>query len=321
MGSRKSWSRSNGRASSGETSNANEATATPATIMAPIRSVRRGRIAETIASAAARANSPPPTGCSSVCHPVVISNAGRSASSADLPMRYPALGAAERRLQIVAAAEHGDGDSGALEAENRGIGAHGGPAAAGEAACVHERDGDLLPGSSASYERLDERRSKGRGDDCEVSRVSRCTGLAGEDRLDRPAAVLLGDGEDLERPRPVSLVVTDGHRFDAGVSCHLETRVTPAPRVRPHERPGGAHLGVEARGARRAGAVAGLCVEHDDDLVSRRVLELLDHQLVSARGRGPVHAAERLAALVLAHAVQLESGGAPEEDPSSPVRT
>ena len=132
--------------------------------------------------------------------------------------------------------------------------------------------------------------------------------------------VLLGDGEDLERPRPVPLVVADGHRVDAGARCHLETRVTPSPRMRPHERPGGAHLRVEARGARRAGAVAGLGVEHDDDLVPRRVLELLDHQLVSARGGGPVHAAERLAALVLAHAVELEAGRAAEQDSSGPVR-
>ena len=53
----------------------------------------------------------------------MISSAGRSASSADLPMsHHPALTAAEHRLQVVPAAEHCHGDSGALEAENSGVG-------------------------------------------------------------------------------------------------------------------------------------------------------------------------------------------------------
>ena len=44
------------------------------------------------------AGSPPRTGSWRVCHPVVISNAGRSARRADLPMSHHALGAAEHRL-------------------------------------------------------------------------------------------------------------------------------------------------------------------------------------------------------------------------------
>ena len=59
----------------------------------------------------------------------------------------------------------------------------------------------------------------------------------------------------------------------------------------------------------------GVRVEDDRDLVARRVLELLHHQLAPPRGRRPVHLPERLAPLVLAHRVQVEARRAPEQQP------
>ena len=50
-------------------------------------------------------------------------------------------------------------------------------------------------------------------------------------------------------------------------------------------------------------------IEQDEHLVARRILEVLDHQLTALRGRRPVDAPQRLALLVLAHAVQVEALG------------
>ena len=81
--------------------------------------------------------------------------------------------------------------------------------------------------------------------------------------------------------------------------------------VRAEDRAGRAHLDVEALA--RDGARVG--VEDDGDLVARRVLELLHHQLTPPRGRRPMHLAERLAPLVLPHRVQVEAGGPPQHEP------
>ena len=59
-------------------------------------------------------------------------------------------------------------------------------------------------------------------------------------------------------------------------------------------------------------------VENNGDLVSRRILELLHHQLSPPRRRRPVHPAQRLALLVLAHAVKLEAA-VPAEQQAPPV--
>src|SRR5439155_9010818 len=79
---------------------------------------------------------------------------------------------------------------------------------------------------------------------------------------------------------------------------------------------GRAHLHVEAR-SDHGGCIR---VEEQGDLVARRVLELLDHQLATPRGRGPVHAAQRLALLVLTHAVKLEPARPPQLESPSVVR-
>ena len=74
---------------------------------------------------------------------------------------------------------------------------------------------------------------------------------------------------------------------------------TPAPSLREQERAGGADLDVEALAHDRAR----LAVEQDCDLVARRVLELLHHQLTALGRRAPVHLPQGLSLLVLAHAV------------------
>ena len=58
---------------------------------------------------------------------------------------------------------------------------------------------------------------------------------------------------------------------------------------------------------------SGARVEHHRGLVARRVLQLLHHQLLAARGRAPVHAPQRLAVLVVAHGVQVEAGAARQQ--------
>ena len=83
---------------SGETSKANEATATPDTSIAPIRSDRRGRTAETTASAAATANSPPRTGSWRVCHLGGDQQRGQEREESRPTHEPPRSGAAEHRL-------------------------------------------------------------------------------------------------------------------------------------------------------------------------------------------------------------------------------
>ena len=63
-----------------------------------------------------------------------------------------------------------------------------------------------------------------------------------------------------------------------------------------------------------------LGVEDHRDLVARGVVEILDHQLAPAGGGRPVHLAQRLALLVLAHAVQVEAGRTPHREAPALVR-
>src|SRR6266516_3341218 len=78
---------------------------------------------------------------------------------------------------------------------------------------------------------------------------------------------------------------------------------TSAPSLCEQKRAGGTNLDVEALADDRAC----LTVEQDGDLIARRVLELLHHQLATLRGRAPVHLAQRLAFLVVADAMQIEA--------------
>src|SRR5215210_5748447 len=142
-----------------------------------------------------------------------------------------------------------------------------------------------------------------------------------EERLHGPVAVLLGGCEKLEGARPVPLVRPHRDCIVIGTARDEEARMPAAARVGPEQRSCRADLGVEAGIAGRPYAVPRLRVEDDDDLVARGVFQLLDHQLLAAGGRRPVHPAQRFAALVLADAVKLETGGPPEEDPPTAVRT
>ena len=89
-----------------------------------------------------------------------------------------------------------------------------------------------------------------------------------------------------------------------------------ADRLRAKNRAGRPHLDVERLPDDRAP----VGVEQHRDLVVRGVLELLDHELAAAGGRPPVHLPQRLALLVLAHAVQVESGSPAQQHLSSGLR-
>ncbi len=86
--------------------------------------------------------------------------------------------------------------------------------------------------------------------------------------------------------------------------------------MRLQNRAGGAHGDLEALPRARVR----VAVEQDRDLVAGRVLELLHHQPAAARGRAPVHLAQRLALRVLAHAVQLVAGRPAEQQPPPVLR-
>ena len=87
--------------------------------------------------------------------------------------------------------------------------------------------------------------------------------------------------------------------------------------MRLQDRSGNANGRVEARVGGGADDPHRVAVEEDDHPVVRRVLELLDHELSATGARRPVHAAQRLALLVLADRVEVESGGTPQEQPPS----
>src|SRR4029079_1252089 len=80
---------------------------------------------------------------------------------------------------------------------------------------------------------------------------------------------------------------------------------------------GESHRWVEARVGGASDASRRVAVEDDDHPVVRRVLELLDHELSPTSARRPVHPAQRLTLLVLADRMEVESGGAPQEQPPS----
>ena len=91
---------------------------------------------------------------------------------------------------------------------------------------------------------------------------------------------------------------------------------TPTLHVRIEERTGRAYLHLEALSHDRLR----ISVEENRDLVTWRVLELLDHQLAAARGRRPVHTAQGFALRVFAHAVQLDAAVPAQEQSLSVMR-
>ncbi len=129
----------------------------------------------------------------------------------------------------------------------------------------------------------------------------------------------LGRREQLERARPVPRLRPDRPLLARGRVEDEDAAALP-PHVREQDRPGGAHRHVEGRLRRLPGDRGGVTVEEHGDLVARRVLQLLHHQLPAVGGRAPVHLAQRLALLVLAHAVQLEPGRPAEQQPPSLLR-
>src|ERR671923_841353 len=312
-GPKKSWSPSNGRASNGDRPKPIDATTVKPATSARMRIHRRGTRAMTIASIAASEKCAPRAGCSSPCHPVAIRTAGSSARSAGLTVRNGTLRAAEDSLEVVPPPHDGDRDAGRFQPKQAGVGARGPPTAAGEGRGVDEDDRDLLPRRGPADQGVDGRRAElGRHDD-EVAGMADAAVLA-EQRLDGPPPRLLGRRQQFERARPVAFVRTDRDGIRIHSARNDETGVAAPAGMRPEQRSGGANLSVEARLARRPRSVSLLRVEDDDDLVARRILQLLDHELLPAGGRRPVDAAERLAALVLPDAVELEARGPPQED-------
>ena len=97
-------------------------------------------------------------------------------------------------------------------------------------------------------------------------------------------------------------------------ASRVRPRAACAWRIEPAARTATSKLesGGVPDGARR------IAVEQHDYTVVRRVLELLHHELAATRARRPVHPAQRLALLVLAHRVEVEAGSPPQEQ-AAPV--
>src|SRR5207247_734101 len=104
--------------------------------------------------------------------------------------------------------------------------------------------------------------------------------------------------------------------LDVGVrAAHDERRAAAPPRVGLQDRAGGPHGDVEERtGAASPG------VEDDGDVLTRRVLQLLDHQVPAPCRRAPVHLAQRVALDVVPHAVQVEAARALQEEAAAVAR-
>ncbi len=85
----------------------------------------------------------------------------------------------------------------------------------------------------------------------------------------------------------------------------------PGIRVRlPHQCIGGGQRELEAGVRGTADLGRGASVQDDGELIAGRVVQLLDHETTAVGRRGPVHPAQRLARLVLAHAMQLVTAAA-----------
>jgi hypothetical protein len=129
-------------------------------------------------------------------------------------------------------------------------------------------------------------------------------------------AVGLDRGQDLQRPVPVPV-----ERVDALVkgprAVDEERRPPSAARVGAQDRPRGAHGELEARVGSLADDRSRVGVEEHRGLVARRVLQLFHHQPAALRGGRPVDAPERLALLVLAHAVEVEARRAAQQEPAA----
>ena len=158
----------------------------------------------------------------------------------------------------------------------------------------------IPPRARALDQAFDERRVEARRHDDEVERERGGVALAGEETRSRRDAVGLGSREQLERAPPVALRLHPLH-LDCG-SAEDERRARGRGARAPKQGAGRTHLrrrtsAQRSRARRRA----------RPRLLARRVLELLHHQPAAARGRAPVHLAQRLALDVLAHAVQVEA--------------
>ena len=134
----------------------------------------------------------------------------------------------------------------------------------------------------------------------------------------RRVAVRLHGGEDLERAVPVAVEGVDA-LIDRPRAVDDERRAPPSGGVRLDDRARRAHRQLEARIGRVADHHRRVAVEQHCRLVPRRVLQLLHHQVAAPGGRRPVDAAERLALLVVADAVEVEARRTAQEQPT-PLR-
>ncbi len=119
--------------------------------------------------------------------------------------------------------------------------------------------------------------------------------LAGRTLAARPRARQQPPGGDaLAGAGGLAVTAGDDEPHASGVGVRLR-----------HEGLGRSQRELEAR-ARSPADVGGRArVQDDGDLIGCGVVQLLHHQAAAVGRRGPVHSAQRLAGLVLAHAVQL----------------
>src|SRR5215207_10729401 len=256
-----------------------------------IWSERGGSSATPMPKSATRPSSRPSGGSSSCRQPVAINAAGSRASSAVLAKRGTLCSRGKDGAEVVAPAYERHGHPGRFESKRGGVDADRAALTTGEAGQVDIDDRDVLAADRACDQRLDESGpQRGRDDDDIAGAVGDSRRVA-QPRLQGPSAVLLGRGECLHRAGPIALVRTQGDRLRRRTR-HEEARMAPASRMRPEDRARSSNLDVEARFGPSSGGEAGLSVEQDRDLVSRSVLELLDHQLPTPGGRGPMHPAQ-----------------------------
>src|SRR5579864_2524640 len=242
-------------------------------------------------------------GLSSRSHAVAIAAAGMSAVPSVL--RNARLPPSERGREVAAGAHDCDGDADRLQPEQLGL---------RPSRQVHEDERGAAPRERALHEPVDQRDIEARRDDDELERARRDAAVRLQERERRRARVRLRSRERLTRSPPLPF---GGHRLRLARSG-IDDQRAPATtaEMRLQDRACGAHSDLEA--LTRTGA--GIAVEQDRDLVARRILELLHHQAAPARGRAPVHHAERLALRVLADAVQLVPGRAPQQQPPPVLR-
>ena len=218
----------------------------------------------------------------------------------------------EHAREIVSSPDHRRRHTVRGEAEQAGLGAG---RARCEARCVDPDDRDEP--SSGEREHLGERaRIRRRRHDHQLA-ARRPGVIAGEEPRETVERIRL---RGCERAHGAVEVRRRRAHGNDGARAHLSRRAWRRARARrapaasdPATRTAASKL--ESGGSPTAWR--GIAVEDDDDTVVGRVLELLHHELAAARARRPVHTAQRLALLVLAHRVEVEAGGATQEYPAS----